>query len=226
MREFELLTIATIHEHVAPLVDAVLAPHGFVSTKPLHWLRSVDAPVRQMFAYVQLKGGAVAPQWGFSLDFVPHLSGKKIAWHRTEKSALFDAFVDGQGPKLNLSYMWGVSGLLENMQSRVSAALESAIAFWARGSSLEQVCSLVEELRVQPGSQFYTQLPIASAMCFAICGREAEGRKELERYIEGRGLIEKAVADLWRAFDDVPPESRSVRPNLSLNTDAFRRWLV
>lgn len=201
MREFELLSIATIHQHVAPLVDAFLAPRGFVSMKPLHWLRSADAPIRQMFVYSQLKGGALAPQWGFSLDFVPHISGKKIAWHRTEKSALFDAFIDGQGQNMNLSYMWGVPGLVENIEPHVSAALQAATEFWAKGKSRDQVFGLVEELRAKPGSQFYAQLPIAAAMCFAFRGREAEGRRELEYYIRGRDLNEMAIADLWRTFD-------------------------
>ena len=118
MREFNLLSIATTHQHIAPVVEAQLSALGFALQKPLHWIRSADAPIRQMFRYGQLKGGALAPQWGFSLDFVPHLSGGKVKWHRTEKSALFDAFVDGQGSELSLSYMWGVAGLLEQKAAR------------------------------------------------------------------------------------------------------------
>ena len=31
-------------------------------------------------------------QWGWSLGFVPHVSGKKLAWHRTDKSARLDVW--------------------------------------------------------------------------------------------------------------------------------------
>jgi hypothetical protein len=209
MREIELLTIASIHQNVGPVVDSLLQPLGFVSLKPLQWVRSKDVPVRQMFEYRQLKGGAVAPAWGFSLDFVPHFSARTLKWHRTEKSALFDAFVDGQIHRdLVLTYMYGVSGLLDDLQSRVSAAVNMANAFWARGHDLQHVYSIVEELRSKPGSDSYTQLPIANAFCLARAGREPEGRTELERIIQHKAnyptteLGPKTVADLWRAFED------------------------
>jgi hypothetical protein len=65
MREFNLLSIATIHQHIAPVVEAHLSALGFIEQKPLHWICSAGAPIRQMFRYGQLKGGALAPQWGF-----------------------------------------------------------------------------------------------------------------------------------------------------------------
>jgi hypothetical protein len=203
VREFDLLTIATIHENIGPLADSLLQPQGFVSHKPLHWIRSADAPLRQLFEYRQLKGGALAPAWGFSLDFVPHLAARKIKWHRTEKSALFDAFVDGQVYRdLVLTYMYGISGLLDDLSSRVTSAVEMATAWWERGLNLQQVYSIVEELRSRPGSEFYTQLPMANAFCLARSGREAEGRFELERIIQRWELSAKTVADLWRAFEE------------------------
>ena len=112
MRELELLTIAEVHELVSGAVDAGLASRSFQSLKPLQWIDSSSTPIRRIFEYWQLKGGVVAPRWGYSFDFVPHLSGGKLKWHRTEKSALLDVFIDGQSSDLNLSYMWGEAGLL------------------------------------------------------------------------------------------------------------------
>ncbi|OPK06916.1 hypothetical protein BZ164_00785, partial [Pseudomonas veronii] len=43
-----------------------------------HGARS--APIRQLFRLEQCKGGALAPSWALSLDFVPHLSGNEIKW--------------------------------------------------------------------------------------------------------------------------------------------------
>ena len=212
MREFNLLSIATIHEHIAPVVEAQLSALGFTLQKPLHWIRSADAPIRQMFHYGQLKGGALAPQWGFSLDFVPHLSGGKVKWHRTEKSALFDAFVDGQGSELSLSYMWGVAGLLEQMQPRVEAAIRAATAFWAKGRTYPELYALVEELRSEPGSELYTQLPLANAICLARSGREAEGLRELQYFVHRFDLDQQGATHLRRIFDDALPHPNETSP--------------
>ena len=208
VREFELLTISVIHQNVAPIVEAHLRIRGFVSVRPLLWVRSEDSPIRQLFEYRQLKGGALAPAWGYSFDFVPHFSGREMKWHRTEKSVLFDAFVDGQVHRdLVLTYMYGVDGLLEGLDSRVANAIQIASNFWAMGDTPNNVYLLVNELRSKPGSNFFTQLPIASAFCLARSGREAEGRIELERFIQdackypSTELNERVVAKLWKAFE-------------------------
>ncbi len=40
MREFQLLTIAECHAHIAPVVDAALGPQGFVNVRPMLWVNS------------------------------------------------------------------------------------------------------------------------------------------------------------------------------------------
>lgn len=209
VRDFELLTIPIIHQNVGPVVDSHLLPQGFVSPKPLQWVRSHDAPIRQVFEYRQLKGGALAPAWGYSFDFVPHFSGREMKWHRTEKSALFDAFIDGQQLRdLVLTYMYGVPELLERLQSRVATAVQTASQFWAMGDTPQRVYSIVNELRSKPGSEFFAQLPIANAFCLALSDREAEGSAELERVIQGKSqyptteLSDKTIAKVRKAFND------------------------
>ncbi len=209
VRDCELLTIPIIHQNVGPVVDAQLQLRGFVSLKPLQWVRSHDTPIRQVFEYRQLKGGVLAPAWGYSFDFVPHFSGREMKWHKTEKSALFDACVDGQRHRdLVLTYMYGVSGLLENLQCRVAAAVQMANRFWEEGDTPHHVYSMVEELRSKPESKAFVQLPIANAFCLARSGREVEGRTELERVIQDRSqyssteLRDRTVTKVWSAFED------------------------
>jgi len=132
-----------------------------------------------------------------------------MKWHKTEKSALFDAFVDGQRHRdLVLTYMYGVSGLLENLQCRVAAAVQMANRFWEEGDTPHHVYSMVEELRSKPESKTFVQLPIANVFCLARSGREAEGRAELERVIQDRSqypsteLSDRTVAKVWSAFED------------------------
>ena len=108
--------------------------------------------------------------------------------------------------------MWGVLGLVENIESHVFAALQAATEFWARGKSRDQVFILAEELRAKPGSQFYAQLSTAAAEYFAFRGHEAEGRRELAYYVRGRDLNEKAIDDLWRTLDVALLNERTWRP--------------
>lgn len=89
-------------------------------------------------------------------------------WHRTQKSVLFDAFVDGQRQRdLVLTYMYGVPSLLENLASRVSSAIRAAGMFWQKDAIPGGVYSSVEELRNEPGAKLFTQLSIANAFCLA-----------------------------------------------------------
>lgn len=41
-----------------------------------------------------MKGASYVPIWGISLDFVPHVAGNRLAWHRTDKSARMDLVYD------------------------------------------------------------------------------------------------------------------------------------
>jgi hypothetical protein len=169
--------------------------------KPLHWVDSKDAPVRRVFAYAQLKGGVIAPRWGYSFDFVPHLVAGKMQWHRTEKSAIFDAFIDGQSAELNLSYMWGEQGLLEGMTPRLSNAVRQAQDFWQSGGQATSVYDQVVALSNRPGAGMYTQLPVAVAFCHALSGREEDARRAMEAYIDRGKPREDTVPKLWAALD-------------------------
>ncbi len=201
VREFDLLTNKTIHAHIAPFVEERLLPLGFVEQKPLHWVCSTRAPVRLLFCYEKLKGGVVAPCWGYSLDFVPHLAGGKVKWHKTEKSAMFDAFVDGQSPELNIYYMWGLSGLLEGMAQRIDSAITSATQLWELTNTELEMSAWIEGLRAKPRSAMHTQLPLANAFCLARRGLADEGRREIASFAQSHGLDETVLADLNAVFD-------------------------
>ncbi|MDT4858236.1 hypothetical protein FQZ97_926940 [compost metagenome] len=169
--------------------------------KPLHWVDSKDAPIRRVFAYAQLKGGVIAPRWGYSFDFVPHLVAGKMQWHRIEKSAIFDAFFDGQSTELNLSYMWGEQGLLEGVPHRLSNAVRQAQDFWLLGVQATSVYDQVVALSNRSGAGMYTQLPVAAAFCHALSGREEDARRAMAAYIDREKPREDTVLKLWAALD-------------------------
>lgn len=201
MSDFNLLNISAVQSHIGPVIATYLGADRFAEVRPLHWVDSKDAPVRRVFAYVQLKGGVIAPQWGYSLDFVPHLVAGKMQWHRTEKSAIFDAFIDGQSAELNLSYMRGEQGLLEDMTPRLSNAVRQAQDFWQLGRQPISVYDQVVALSRRSGTGMYTQLPVAAAFCHALSGHEEDARRAMTAYIDRRKPREDTVPKLWAALD-------------------------
>ena len=50
---FEVVTIAASHAILQPVVAASLGGDGFDEVCPLRWVRSTDAPIRQMFCFFQ-----------------------------------------------------------------------------------------------------------------------------------------------------------------------------
>lgn len=54
-KTFEIVRIDQIHEIVSPTVESLLQPLGFKFQGPLSWLRSVNAPIRQLFRLEQRK---------------------------------------------------------------------------------------------------------------------------------------------------------------------------
>lgn len=107
----ELLRIDQIHEIVEPAVSRYLSPMGFESHRQLVWVRSADAPIRQVFKLELLKGAGLDFAWGLSLDFVPHVSGSRVKWHRTPKTAMLDLGVRPGGAARAVSRTCGVPRL-------------------------------------------------------------------------------------------------------------------
>jgi hypothetical protein len=61
--------------------------------RPRKWVRA-RPPIRDLIEVVAMKGASLIPRWGISLDFVPHVQGDAIRWHRSDKSAIADIVYD------------------------------------------------------------------------------------------------------------------------------------
>lgn len=207
MSHFELLSRAQIHDLVGPVVGAKLAPEGFDEVDTLKWVRSVDAPIRQVFLFSQWKGGAIAPIWGVSLDFVPHISGAKVKWHRTAKSAMPDLVVDARDRALDMPYHAGPEPIRERAFEVVSNAVIRAREFWDRSRRIADLPAAFDWLRSYLstgglGFYNYVQHPIAHAFVLSATGRLADANSELERFI-GRAELTAELAAKLRALLEV-----------------------
>lgn len=187
---FDLLSNKKLHEIIFPVIESKLLPLGFVRQKHLTWLRSDDAPIRQVFTFVKWKGGVFAPRWGLSLDFVPHVvANATIKWHRTEKSANIDLIVDARGRDCDIPFISGpqeVSCRIEKVMQRV---IPLATKLWDNTRCVRQIPAAFEWRKGGKHSDFYRYFPhpIAYAFSLALNGRLTEAKIELDKYdISGR----------------------------------------
>lgn len=188
MSEFEIVAIEEIHRRVAPLVERQLIPMGFELQKPLHWVGSADAPIRQVFSFMQYKGGVIAPLWGLLLDFVPHVAGAQVKWHRTVKSARLDLIRDSRDRNMEFSYMWGPEELERNAPAAISKALIVARILWEAAKSIPELATAfisTKQLMSTGGLGFYNyvQHPLAFAFVLAKLGQSEPANAEFARFL-------------------------------------------
>src|SRR5262245_51929970 len=82
--------------------DAIITHHlqkhlpgmGLREMSARRWVDGSAPPVRRLFQLELLKGAGLTAWWGFSLDFVPHVSGGKLRWHRSDRTAMLDVIVN------------------------------------------------------------------------------------------------------------------------------------
>jgi hypothetical protein len=201
----QIVTISEIHELLKAQISAALVPLGFEVRGPLAWVRSTDAPIRQMFELKQWKGGKLAPSWGLSLDFVPHVSGSSVKWHRTPKSAMLDFRIDARRRESDISYIWGPAKLVSEAPAALEAAFPRAKEWWASVPSVTELPLAFEQLKEyysHGGLGFYafTQHPIAYAFSLAKVGRLDEANIEIEKYkcLRRPPTVEARIRELLR----------------------------
>ena len=90
MSQLEDVPAATMDEIFAETFGKRLTSVGFTFIKRTKWTRVRTPGFRDLFEIMLGKGHVYYPSWGFSLDFVPHVSGSTVRWHRTDKSSLLD----------------------------------------------------------------------------------------------------------------------------------------
>uniref|UniRef100_UPI003A91A360 hypothetical protein n=1 Tax=Gallaecimonas pentaromativorans TaxID=584787 RepID=UPI003A91A360 len=191
---FEPVDISEIHRIVAPTVESFLKDDGFESYSNLKWVRCHSAPIRFIFELLPWKGGMVAPRVSISLDFVPHVSGSSVKWHRTDKSAQSDLIYDVYDRMLEFPCHQGPFVIRENAPQVIPPAIEKAREFWAACSTEGQLLSAFDKIRnyydkdlPEGRSKFrmFTPHELALAFVLARVGKVEEALRLFEQ-IEGR----------------------------------------
>ena len=108
---YELVSANEMDDIFDETLGDALDEHGFEQVAPRKWVRSTKAPIRDLVHILAMKGASFVPCWGFSLDFVPHISGSSIRWHRTAKSSMFDLRYDPVDYDIGWMQEWGIASI-------------------------------------------------------------------------------------------------------------------
>ena len=139
-----------------------LEERGFVPVRRRAWVRSEKPHIRDLFELQPLKHGTPVPIWGFSLDFVPHLSGRRLLrWHRTPKSARFDLRYDPMD-YAKTTFGWTVreGDEIPVEETRKSArhlmerVVPMAVAYWDSVQVVGDLPAAFQDKRERPAQRF------------------------------------------------------------------------
>lgn len=202
------IPIEDFNQAIARRLGVALVEKGFEPVAPRRWVRSTRAPIRDLLEIQAGKGVSYSPMWGFSLDFVPHVTRSgEIKWHRTAKSARFDLEYQPteDAPLASETRDWDVSPVatpdeLQEDLSRVTRLIMAkAIPFWERVRGIEDLPAVYRQQRIRQSANLpfvsFAQQALASAFVLAKSG-DGDGRSELAEYIRAHDVAPETAKKL------------------------------
>ncbi len=209
----ELLSASDRDVLCTELLRERLGPLGLSEIAPRRWIDGSNPLGRRLFELQLLKGASLKACWGFSLDFVPHLSGGVFRWHRSDKAAKLDVIVD---PKAlpQPCFLYGTRRFRAELASLLTEAVPAAQRDWERGATFAGMLDVIREIRERDTNCFgyrnYTQLPLAFIFIAAKLGDTGLAERESEEYLEGDWLekreadrLRRLVRECSRGFGDI-----------------------
>lgn len=197
--DYELLSAAQRDAIVAVHLRQHLPPLGLIENGPRKWIDGRQPPVRRLFELRLVKGAGLKVCWGFSLDFVPHISGGRVRWHRSDKTAMLDVIVDPRS-LAPATYIHGAERLAADLRSVLPEAVSRAKETWDKGTTYQGMLDIIREIRELRsnalGYDNYAQMPLAYVFLSAKIGDVQSAEQELDRCGTARGLSEAETAKL------------------------------
>jgi hypothetical protein len=191
-----------------------LGPLGLTEIAPRRWIDGSKPPARKLFELQLLKGASLKACWGFSLDFVPHVSGSSIRWHRSDKTARLDVIVDPVALPQSC-FLYGPARFRAELQVLLPDAVAAAQRDWEIGSTYKGMLQLIREIRDKNTNCFgfrnYTQLPLAFAFLLAKTGDIVLAEQELEENLAMYSIKDAETAKLRRLLRESTGPAESIQ---------------
>jgi hypothetical protein len=189
----EYLTASEVDALVGRVFGPPLEAQGLERVAPRTWVGSRRAPIREVFTFRKVKGGALIPSFGFSLDLVPHLGGRTVRWHRTPRSALLDvchepviaAPDDAVSRDYYLELLAAPAAARDGARHLAVVTVPQALELYRSIRSIADLPPLIRrEIRLREDQALYIQHYLALPFVLAFIGRKAHARQALKRYFE------------------------------------------
>ncbi|HEX4409195.1 MAG TPA: hypothetical protein VH206_10530 [Xanthobacteraceae bacterium] len=180
-----------MEDKIDEVVGAELSSLGFERTRPRHWVEAIRTPIRSIFEFQAIKGGAYSARWGFSLDFVPLRRANDFQWKRTPKTAKFDLCIDPLDQhKMPLPDWFFIRRHEANDPIRLTAAAQESTRFakldFSRVSSIFDIVTIFRERATMQFRRFslenYIQTDLAWGLSLIAIGDVPEGERHLELF--------------------------------------------
>ncbi len=178
-------------------VTPKLAKLGLQWRNDNSWVEPGDIAIRRIVRFVPLKGISAVMEWGLSLSFVPHFSGRRLVYHKTFRAARFDLF---EWPR---SYRESFSGSIHfarvdcrnevfrnSMESYFHSIIPEIDGWFNRVRSLETIEMELEQQIENPDLSYKVHHP--SPMFVLAFARAATGQTET-----AKKLLSNTHHDSW-----------------------------
>lgn len=191
-------------ERTEPILDETfgveLTKRGFSKAKQRLWVRPGPLEMRHVVMFSTSKGLALKVSSGISLEFVPHISGNAVKWHRTNISAIIDLwFADGDVRPDDVLYpdldtMKGPEMLRRQASRLAPAYVAEAEKWWDKVREIPSLLDVFEaQKRLWDSSpySFYSRGPHALAYPFVLARAGQADR--------GRAVLDNNTSDVYYA---------------------------
>jgi len=195
------------------------APAGLHRVADRRWVSESEGAIRKILEFQAMKGARYTARWGFSVDFVPRLRGKRLAWKRTLATADFDLCidpVDAEGIVPAWCSFGGDDGVGRVRKIALAARDSAARDFTAIGATRD-LLDLFEKRSKMSFRRFslenYVQTDLAWGLLQVATGNLEAGSDRLSRFCE-RFEVDPAAAILAAAkleAHDLAASQREVR---------------
>jgi hypothetical protein len=193
-RQTEPLSAADFHTLLVRAFDLRLEPLGFQSIVALKWVRGDGGPIRQVIELSALKGLGRSPRWGVSLQYVPHIAGNKLSWHRSARGARIDLGydpLDYYNPLDMTAVDWRISPFADDVAQRAALVaglvVERAMPWLDAAADPEQLVAAFKREEVRQAVRFnfdnYVQYRLAFAFTLARLGQAEIAGAEFDRWV-------------------------------------------
>ncbi len=206
----ELIGAEVFNGEIDHFFGSALCKIGFENIKKNMWIQDLETGVRKIVTIMHWKGATSTPQWGYSLDYVPHFNNSynNIFWHRTNKSAMIDVFpFYFDFSKYLLSRFTTPKEHTQKLESFTPLIIQDLNEFYDLGSDTNDLVNILEKSEAYNASGLgfwnWVQLPLAYAFTLNKIGNSQKANEFIDKYLSKHDIAPKARAKLIERFNNV-----------------------